>query len=931
MVGPDPRFCRGIKPSAVFLILCIMYTVCCCRTESSESTAISHSLCNWLSGIFVIDSNKNEICPTKNVKNSEGSMDPKIHLVSKVALPCPDWPERVHSQFRYHLFNLIKDISGVNSNQCSVYSLLQVFEKGYCDLHHVNLLAKGSPKLDTQSDTARGADVDGKDPAGQTALHWTCYLTIVKILVDGGANVNVQDEYICTTLMIHAEEGSKDIVSYLIAHGADVGRKDPAGKTALHITGHLTIFEILIDGGANINLQDDKGCTPLMIHAGNGNKDIVSYLIGHGADIHRKDSRGQTALHYVCPRGQLWGDYTLSYVPKNSFDLSYCMIVKLLVDHGSNIEERDCCQFTSLVHAALTGNQILAWQLIECGADVKQLSMTKEKFNSQYNESRETQGRIEHFTYSNLRLCKEAFLMRAAFTGNTEIVKTLTLACNVDVNCKDKSTGDTPLHVAARGNYIQCVILLVEAGSSTEIRNKSSRKPLDLASSSYIETLLMTAAFTGNTEIVKTLILTCSVDVNCKDESTGDTPLHVATGRNRVKCGILLVEAGSSTGIYNKSSQKPLDLASKGFIEAIKQTLSFTGRKTVCIIGNACSGKSTIIASQQNENALIYKKIVHWFHGVDDISQHTAGINPVLIGSQNYGNIIFFDFAGQNEYHGPHEMFLQSILSKSRSTVTIIVVVKVTEEEAVISQQLHHWLYPLSTMSVTASNPIRVIIIGSFLDKVRYAQVAIDKVNRCCSELEHSLSGVPINIEGQCFFNCRQPYSSDFNKLHVYLRDVPIPEFRALDTPYSICWVISHMKKLTERKSIRLSVFEEWIQENRANLPVNMPSVEKVCKDLSSMGHFLYIPNNEKVKNGWLVLDLPAILHEVYSKLYAPSQRTANEFGLLNCRKLVNLFSDFNQTMIRDVLIAMESCIDIDPKFFREEVVKLLSDHGTKS
>ena len=690
---------------------------------------------------------------------------------------------------------------------------------------------------------AHGADVRRKEIAGQTA-HLSGHLAIVEVLVDGGTKVNVQDSAVRTPLMSHIVRGNEDIVSYSVAHGADVHREDTAGQTALHLTGHLAIAKILVDGGANINVQDDKGRTPLMIHTEEGNKDIVSYLIAHGADIDRKDSQGQTALHYACHRGQMRDVYTLSV---GSSDVTY-EIVKLLVDCGSNIEEKDCRQSTPLVHAALKGDQILAWELIKCGADIKQLGMTEEQFQSQY-ESREAQLQTKCFTYSNLRLCKEVILMRTAFTGNTEIVKNLILACSVDVNYKDKSTGDTPLHMAA--------------------------------------------------------------------------------GRNHVQCGILLIEAGSRTDVYNKNSQKPLDLASSSFREAIQQTLrlSFTARKTVCIIGNACSGKSTIIASLQNENAPIYKKMVHWFRGVDDISQRTAGIDPVSIESQKYGNTIFFDFAGQNEYHGPHKMFLRSILSKSRSTVTIIVVVKVTEEEAVISQQLHHWLYPLSTMSVTASNPFRVIIIGSFIDQVKHTQVAIDKVNRCCSELEHSLSDVPINIQGKCFFNCRRPYSNNFEKLRVYLRDVPIPEFRALDTPYSICWVISHMKDLTEHKSIRLSVFEEWIKENRANLPVNMPSVEEVCKDLSSTGHFLYIPNNKEVKNGWLVLDLPAILHEVYGKLYSPSQRTANEFGLLNCRELVNLFPDFDQTMIRDVLIAMEFCIDIDPKFFREEVIKLLPDH----
>ena len=687
-----------------------------------------------------------------------------------------------------------------------------------------------------------GCDVNASDSTALFKAIEGGHFDVVKVLIEHGVNTNARKPYYDgrTPLMVAAECDNEEISSLLIEKGADVDGKDYLGRTAIFFTHRLAIVKILIDGGANVNVQDKYEHTPLMIYVLKANRDIVSYLVAHGADVHRKDSEGRTALHCLC-RGA-----HMRHVSGPSSDVTCEMIVKLLVDHGSNIEERDCCQFTPLVHAALRGNQILAWQLIQCGADVKQLGMTEEQFKSQY-ESIETGLLMIGFTHSNLRWCKEALLMRAAYTGNTETVRTLILACSVDVNCKDKSTGDTPLHVAARRNYVQC--------------------------------------------------------------------------------GILLAEAGSSTEIHNKSSQKPLDLASSSFIEAIQQTLSFTARKTVCIIGNACSGKSTIIASLQNENAPFYKKIVHWFHGVDDISQRTAGIDPVLIESQNYGNTIFFDFAGQNEYHGPHEMFLQSILSKSRSTVSIIVVVKMTEEEAVISQQLHRWLYPLSTMSVTASNPIRVIIIGSFFDQVKHTQVAIDRVNRCCSELEHNLSNVPINIQGQCFLNCRRPYSNNFDKLRVYLRDVPIPEFKALDTPYSICWVISHMKDLTEHKSIRLSVFEEWIEENRANLPVNMPSMEEVCKDLASTGHFLYIPNNEEVKNGWLVLDLPAILHEVYGKLYSPSQRTANEFGLLNCRELVNLFPDFDQTMIRDVLIAMEFCIDIDPKFFREEVIKLLPDH----
>ena len=65
--------------------------------------------------------------------------------------------------------------------------------------------------------------------------------------------------------------------------------------------------------------------------------------------------------------------------------------------------------------------------------------------------------------------------------------------------------------------------------------------------------------------------------------------------------------------------------------------------------------------------------------------------DPLYVTRCKYGNAVFFDFAGQHEYHGPHEMFMESIFNQRGSTVTIIVVVKATEEESVITQQLKHW------------------------------------------------------------------------------------------------------------------------------------------------------------------------------------------------------------------------------------------------
>ena len=434
-------------------------------------------------------------------------------------------------------------------------------------------------------------------------------------------------------------------------------------------------------------------------------------------------------------------------------------------------------------------------------------------------------------------------------------------------------------------------------------------------------TPLMLAASEGQEKVLLYLIQQ-GADVYRKKGKTGDTALHFAARSNHIQCGILLVEAGANITLGNKFSGTPLDLARMEFKDAIMQTLSFNPKKIVCVVGNAYSGKTTLIASLQNENANLFAKISHRLFGVENISQRTAGIYPVSLSSRRYGDVVFFDFAGQHEYHGPHEMFLESILSKRRSTVTVIVVVKATNEESMISQQLDRWLYPVSKMS-PSTNPIQVIVIGSYMDKVKSKAAAKEKLERCYERVRQSLCDVPLEFQDACYLDCRQPYSSDIEKLCTYLNEVPIPEYKATKMPYSICWVISRMKTSLDSKAIRVADFSEWIERNKNNLPTNLPPVEEVCKDLMSTGHFLYLSNREELSNGWLVLDLPSILHEVYGTLFSPSKKIVNKFGLFTCRKLPYLFPTLDERMVRDVLISLEFCIEVDLSILVEEVTQL--------
>ena len=74
--------------------------------------------------------------------------------------------------------------------------------------------------------------------------------------------------------------------------------------TPLHIatsTGHTPCVELLAEWGANINMQESWGQTPLVIATTKSRLHTMIALIRLGADLDIKDyHHGQTALHVAC-------------------------------------------------------------------------------------------------------------------------------------------------------------------------------------------------------------------------------------------------------------------------------------------------------------------------------------------------------------------------------------------------------------------------------------------------------------------------------------------------------------------------------------------------------------------------------------------------------------------------------------------------------
>ena len=666
--------------------------------------------------------------------------------------------------------------------------------------------------------------------------------------------------------------------------------------------GNLSKVKSMVGRGHDMNKKDEKDYglyeTPLLYAAGEGRFDVVKYLINHGADISKTNHRKQTALHCASEYGHL-------------------KVVELLLSKGVGIDVEDKDGHTPLLLAAKTGRSDISLRLINHGADLNKTNVHKRTalhYASEYGHLKVVKLLLDKGAGIDVEgEDRHSPLMLAATNHHFDIVYHLVTAGTSVKGLADndnRNLGKEVLSYGFRNNHIAAAKVLItnNVGIERELDIKPPR------------TALMWCAENGHDSLVRLLILQ-GVDADYQN-ANGDTALRCAARFNHIQCGILLVEAGASVRLKNKASATFLAVASRKFKDAVMQTLSFNTQKTVCVIGNAYSGKSTLIASLQNKNANFWKKPYHRLFRVKNITTRTTGIEPVSLNSKRYGDVVFFDFAGQHECHGPHEMFLESILSKSRSTLTIIVVVKVTEKESAIFQQLDQWLHIASKMS-PSTNPIRVIVIGSHIDKVKSKAAAKEKLERCYGRVQQSLGDVPLEFHDACYLDCRQPYYRDIRKLCAYLNDVPIPEYKATRMPYSICWVVSQINTSLDSKAIRVEDFKDWIERNKADLPTNLPPAEEVCKDLSSTGYFLYLPNKEEPSKGWLVLDLPSILHEVYGTLFSPSKTIVNKFGLLSCQKFSVLFDTLDQAMVRNILVSLEFCFEVDPSISAEELTQL--------
>src|SRR5262245_25348409 len=160
---------------------------------------------------------------------------------------------------------------------------------------------------------AQGAGARARDERGRTALLVATqgnHVDAARLLIAAGADVNAQDDIRDSPFLLAGARGYVEILRLTLAAGADLGSTNRYGGTALipacHY-GHVETVRELLKTRIDVDHVNNLGWTALLeaVILGDGgaaHTEIVGLLVTAGANVNIADRQGVTPLQHAQSR-----------------------------------------------------------------------------------------------------------------------------------------------------------------------------------------------------------------------------------------------------------------------------------------------------------------------------------------------------------------------------------------------------------------------------------------------------------------------------------------------------------------------------------------------------------------------------------------------------------------------------------------------------
>ena len=295
------------------------------------------------------------------------------------------------------------------------------------------------------------------------------HANIVELLLSRGAQVDLRiDNIIGASALMVAD--NTEIVHLLLKHGAQVDFQDYNGETALMAAsrnGNIGKIRVLLKNNARINFQAKNGMTALVRASCHGNTEAVRVLLEHGAQVDLAENNDQQTALILASM------------------LNHIEIVQLLLDHRANVNWRNKLGKTALIQVAFYKKSDKLFDIVDVSSGIH---LDVEYLSQSLGSSKIIKLLLDHGAEVDLQDNDGlSALMEASIAGNTEVVQLL-LEHNASRNLKDKR-GVNALALASAAEFPGIVRLLMNYGKKPNDINKESSQyhPLPICVSAHSE------------------------------------------------------------------------------------------------------------------------------------------------------------------------------------------------------------------------------------------------------------------------------------------------------------------------------------------------------------------------------------------------------------------------------------------------------------
>jgi ankyrin repeat protein len=345
-----------------------------------------------------------------------------------------------------------------------------------------------------------GADADSPNPEGQSALMAvarTGNVDAARLLLEHGASVDAREGWGGqNALMWAAARRHPETMALLLSHGASVDARSTHRDYQRHVTAEgrpksldsggftpllyaarencAACVDVLLANGADIDLPDPDGVSPLLLAIMNANWDLAKRLIDAEADVNQWDIYGEAPLFTAVGLYKRRDGGRASIDPLN--ETEGVTIVRMLLDRGANPNMQlffrpanvrgstNTRGSTPLIRAASNGDLDMVQLLLEQGADA-----------TLHTADRQTPIHAVLAGRSSEQQALE--LIRVLYTAGTD-VNVVAL-----VNHREEIRGGTALHNAVRKRYKEVIKTLASYGIDMNAKDQDGLTALDYTQS----------------------------------------------------------------------------------------------------------------------------------------------------------------------------------------------------------------------------------------------------------------------------------------------------------------------------------------------------------------------------------------------------------------------------------------------------------------